>query len=90
MIQPNQLLMSTIMVSPKLSANLMRRAETVAEKPSFHSAFKARPCLVPADGFYEWKKIGADKQPFFITTRDKAPFAFACPWEWWWVRSEIF
>src|SRR6202042_1899029 len=59
------------------------KAETVAEKPSFRSAFKARPCLVPADGFYEWMKIDADKQPYFITTRNKAPFAFAGLWEWW-------
>jgi putative SOS response-associated peptidase YedK len=60
------------------------KAETVAERPSFRAAFKARPCLVPADGFYEWAPVGpAGKQPYFITTRDKAPFAFAGLWEWW-------
>ena len=60
------------------------KAETVADKPSFRSAFKTRPCLVPADGFYEWKKIGpAEKQPYFITTKDKEPFALAGLWEWW-------
>src|SRR6202166_2775889 len=60
------------------------KAETVAEKPSFRSAFKARPCLVPADGFYEWMKVSAtEKQPYFITTKSKEPFAFAGLWEWW-------
>lgn len=39
------------------------RVDTVVEKPSFRSAFKQRRCLIPADGFYEWNKIGTDKQP---------------------------
>ncbi len=60
------------------------RAETVAEKSSFRSAFKSRPCLVPADGFYEWQKLpSGGKQPYFITTKDREPFAFAGLWEWW-------
>ncbi|HEY6578622.1 MAG TPA: SOS response-associated peptidase [Rhizomicrobium sp.] len=60
------------------------KAETVADKPSFRAAFKSRPCLVPADGFYEWAKLsGGEKQPWFITTKDKEPFAFAGLWEWW-------
>ena len=60
------------------------KAETVAEKPSFRAAFKARPCLVPADGFYEWAPLGAvGKQPYYITLKDKEPFAFAGLWEWW-------
>src|SRR5579862_3706165 len=54
------------------------KAETVAEKPSFRDAVRMRPCLVPADGFYEWAKVGPkDKQPYFITTRNAEPFAFA-------------
>jgi putative SOS response-associated peptidase YedK len=60
------------------------KSETVATKPSFRAAFKARPCFVPADGFYEWAKLpGGEKQPYFITTRDREPFAFAGLWEWW-------
>ena len=57
------------------------RAETVAEKPAYRAAFKLRPCLVVADGFYEWKKIKGGKQPFYITTKNRAPFAFAGLWE---------
>ena len=58
--------------------------ETVAEKPAYRVAFKARPCLVVTDGFYEWAKVGPkEKQPYFITTKGRAPFAFAGLWEWW-------
>lgn len=57
------------------------RCETVASKPAYRAAFKSRPCLVVADGFYEWKKEQGGKQPYFITTKDKAPFAFAGLWE---------
>ena len=42
------------------------RAETVTTKPSFRSAFAKRRCLIPADGFYEWKKTGVGKQPMYI------------------------
>lgn len=57
------------------------KAETVAEKPSFRSAFKKRRCLVIADGFYEWQRQGAHKQPMWIGRRSKRPFAFAGLWE---------
>jgi putative SOS response-associated peptidase YedK len=59
------------------------RAETVATKPGFREAFKKRRCLIPADGFFEWKVTKGKKQPMFITTPDKAPFAFAGLWESW-------
>ncbi|HEY3939503.1 MAG TPA: SOS response-associated peptidase family protein [Bryobacteraceae bacterium] len=61
-----------------------RNAEVVAEKPAYRKAFVSHPCLVPADGFYEWKQIGLkEKQPYFFTTKFKEPFAFAGLWEWW-------
>jgi putative SOS response-associated peptidase YedK len=59
------------------------RAETVSEKPAFRRAFRERRCLVPADGFYEWKREGTVKRPFHIRMRDGAPFAFAGIWERW-------
>ena len=58
------------------------RAETVAEKPSFRAAYRRR-CLVLADGFYEWKKDGDTKTPWFISLASGAPFAFAGLWENW-------
>ncbi len=63
---------------------LNARSETVAEKPSFRSAFKHRRCLIPASGFYEWKKITAkSKQPYFIRPRNGRPLALAGLWERW-------
>ena len=59
------------------------RAETVAEKPSFRNAYKKRRCLVLADGFYEWRKEGDGKTPYFISLADGSPFAFAGLWEDW-------
>ena len=59
------------------------KAETVAEKPSFRSAFKKRRCLVVATGFYEWQKQGPTKQPMWIGLRSKLPFAFAGLWQHW-------
>jgi len=59
------------------------RSETVAEKPSFRSAYKSRRCLILASGFYEWRKEGDSKTPYFITTEDDSVFAFAGLWENW-------
>lgn len=59
------------------------RAESVTEKPAFRNAMKRRRCLIPADGFYEWKPDGARKRPYFIRAKDGAPFAFAGLWETW-------
>jgi putative SOS response-associated peptidase YedK len=59
------------------------KAETVAEKPAFRSAFKKRRCLVVATGFYEWQVRGPVKQPMWIGLRSKRSFAFAGLWEHW-------
>ncbi len=65
------------------------RSETVAEKPSFRKAFKARRCLIIADGFYEWQKTDNGKQPFYVKMEDGSPFAFAGLWETWRNGEEI-
>ena len=68
----------------KIGARMINaRSETVATKPAFRSAFKSRRCLVIADGFFEWKKEGKAKQPFYISRRDNLPFALAGLWESW-------
>ena len=59
------------------------RAETVATKPAFGHAFRNRRCLIVADGFFEWQKGGARKQPFYISLASDQPFAFAGLWERW-------
>ena len=64
------------------------RAETVAEKPAFRSAFKRRRCLILTDGFYEWKKEGKAKQPYHISLQSGKPFAFAGLWEIWKVEGQ--
>jgi putative SOS response-associated peptidase YedK len=58
------------------------RADTVATKPAFRSAFKKRRCLVPADGYYEWETVGKSKLPWLYEVAD-GPFAFAGIWEAW-------
>lgn len=71
------------------------RAETVAEKPAFRSAWRARRrCIVPADGFYEWHAGPRGRQPFLISRADGAPLALAGLWEGWrdpdtgiWLRT---
>ena len=63
------------------------RAETVAEKPAFRSAFRRRRCLIPADGFYEWASGPAPKQPYHIAREDGALFGFAGLWELWQARD---
>lgn len=69
---------------PKIASRLINaRSESVAEKPAFRSAFKNRPCLVPADGFYEWKKAEGKKQPYYFGLADGKPLAFAGLWERW-------
>jgi putative SOS response-associated peptidase YedK len=70
------------------------RAETVDTAHSFRSAFKKRRCLIPADDFYEWKKVIGGKIPYSIEMKDDSPFVFAGLWEGWqnpetqeWLRT---
>lgn len=60
------------------------RAETIAEKPAFGAAVRARRCLVPATGFYEWAKDAAgNRLPWYFTPSDSAPLVFAGVWQEW-------
>ncbi|MEP3246783.1 MAG: SOS response-associated peptidase [Sneathiella sp.] len=60
------------------------RVETVTDKPSFKTAFRRQRCLIPANGFYEWKKISKDeKQPFYLSSKEHPVFAFAGLWDRW-------
>jgi putative SOS response-associated peptidase YedK len=56
------------------------RAETITEQPAFRESFLARRCLIPADGFYEWRHTEQGKQPVWIARADGEPFAFAGIW----------
>ncbi len=65
------------------------RAESLAEKSAFKTAFHKRRCVIPADGFYEWQRVAGkkQKQPMFIHRRDGEPIAFAGLWEVWKDRT---
>ncbi|MSP68379.1 MAG: SOS response-associated peptidase [Alphaproteobacteria bacterium] len=67
---------------PKFSM-INARAETVTGKPAFRAAFRDRRCLLPADGFYEWRSQSGRKQPYLIRPPDHATMAFAGLWERW-------
>jgi putative SOS response-associated peptidase YedK len=76
------------------AARLMNaRSEGIEGKPSFREAFARRRCLVPADGFYEWRQEGAVKQPYAVALASGEPMALAGLWEGWkqpdgsWLRS---
>lgn len=69
---------------PSIGQKLINaRSETVAEKPSFRGAFKYRRCLIPADGFYEWRGSKGNKQPFYIHQPEGRVMAFAGLYETW-------
>ena len=59
------------------------RAETLAEKPAFRTAFRRRRCLIPADGYYEWRIVAGGKQPYFVQPLAGQLFALAGLWERW-------
>jgi putative SOS response-associated peptidase YedK len=69
------------------------RSETAATKPAFRDALKSRRCLIPADAFYEWKRIGIAKQPYCFEVKEGELFAFAGLWDGWkdangnWIRT---
>lgn len=69
------------------------RSETAADKPAFRDPLKFRRCLIPADGFYEWKRTGSAKQPFCFEVNDGELFAFAGLWDGWknaegqWIKT---
>ena len=59
------------------------RTDSLMEKASFCSAFRKRRCLIPADGFFEWKKWNGKREPYCVRLRDGQPFAFAGLWDQW-------
>lgn len=59
------------------------RSETIGEKPAFREAFASRRCLVPASGFYEWRRQGRERQPFYFTAADDRLLALAGVWARW-------
>ncbi len=59
------------------------RGETLNERPAFKNAMKRRRCLIPANGFYEWKRNGASNRPYFVQKKDGGSLAFAGLWETW-------
>ena len=65
------------------------RAETVHEKPAFRVAFRRRRCLVPADGWLEWRSEGGVKQPYYVRAASGAPVSFAGLWERWEGAGEV-
>lgn len=68
----------------QLAAKMINaRSETVTEKPSYKKAFQQRRCLIPASGFYEWKKTREGKEPFYFYMKDNGLLAFAGLWDSW-------
>ena len=70
--------------SPEIGNRMINaRSETVTEKPAFRNSFKSRRCLVPADGFYEWRREAEGKTPYYIRLKTGDLFAFAGLWAEW-------
>jgi putative SOS response-associated peptidase YedK len=77
------LLPSWVKDPKKFTLLINARGESLTEKPAFRAAVKRRRCLIPADGFYEWKAAGQRKQPYFVRAKGDQPLAFAGLWETW-------
>ena len=75
------------------ASTINAKSETAATKPAFRDPLKFRRCLIPTDGFYEWKRNGTSKQPFCFEINDGELFAFAGLWDGWktdngdWVKT---
>lgn len=69
--------------SQKPAGSINARAETLETKASFKESFQRRRCLIPADGFYEWEKLGKVKQPHYFQLKSGGPFFFAGIWDEW-------
>lgn len=73
----------------KMGAKMINaRVESAATKPAFRSSMAKRRCLIPADGWFEWRRDGTAKQPFYMTTRDGSSLAFAGLWTTWRDKSD--
>ncbi|MGC9327687.1 MAG: SOS response-associated peptidase [Candidatus Hinthialibacter sp.] len=69
---------------PSIGSRMINaKSETLFDKPSFRKAARTRRCLIPADGFFEWRKENNGKQPYYIHLDDESPFAMAGLWEAW-------
>jgi len=69
---------------PSIGAKLINaRAETLSHKHSFRDAYHRRRCLIPANGFYEWKRAGGSRQPYYVHPAEGELFAFAGLWDTW-------
>jgi len=75
------------------SSTINAKSETASERPAFRDPFKYRRCLIPADGFYEWKRSGSSKQPYCFEVQNGEVFAFAGLWDGWkdadgqWIKT---
>lgn len=75
------------------SGTINAKSETVANKPAFRDPLRLRRCLIPADGFYEWKRTASSKQPFCFEVNHGELFAVAGIWDCWknrdgqWVKT---
>jgi putative SOS response-associated peptidase YedK len=76
---------------PKIGNRMINaRGETASTRPAFRDAFLRRRCLIPADGFYEWKKLDSGRKlPYCIAAKDGTPLALAGLWEHWRRREEV-